>query len=66
MDLLANVLRARNEANFAVKWQRAVDTTSKRVKATVDDLVKKNGFAGSMLNENGMLSSTYQGSFAIL
>jgi len=57
VDLLANVLRARNEADFVIDWQRNVDKISKRIEGTAREVIAKNGFAGPMLNENGQLSS---------
>lgn len=57
VDLLANVLRGRNEADFVVNWQQGADKISKRVEGVVRELVAKNGFAGPMLNENGKLST---------
>lgn len=63
VDLLANVLRGRNEAEFAVKWQQGAEKISKRVEGTVKELVAKNGFAGPMLNENGKLSSNLPRAF---
>lgn len=57
MDLLASVLQAKNEANFAIKWQGTCEKKSKMIQGTVDKLVEKNGFAGAMVNSNGKLSS---------
>jgi hypothetical protein len=65
IDRLADVMRAANEGNYAIKWQQGATQLSKEIEGTVNDIYKKNNFVGNMLNENGELSDNLPRDFRI-
>ena len=65
IDVFANALRAKNEADFAINWQQIADRESKQIDKTVDDIILKYGFAGPMLSPNGILSPNLPRDFRI-